>query len=593
MLKSLQMKLVLILMLLVIAVMAVVGTFLINSVTAYNIAEFQNQVANFFQHHSEELEQRAEGDQPVESMEEMLKSYTRALGLSNSRNFYIVDGETGQFVGSSEEREDAGGAQEPFTDLTPNMITAMGGEVGQQINALSPYFDVAMPLDGGRYVFAVVDNKTELNDLPWNIFTILLRSLMFGLAVAIMFSFILARTITVPVQNLTKMATRIAKGDFSQRPQTDSSDEIGTLTRTFGEMAQVLETTLSEVNGERNKLNTLFLHMADGMVAFDKNGHILHMNPAAQRMLGLTFDPQMTYTQVFPNLNIDDSDLGEDGKYIEIDYAANKRILKIFLAMFGTQDDDYSGVMAVLHDITEQTKLDSSRREFVANVSHELRTPLTNVKGYTETLLDAGDDIDAETRQKFLGVIYNESDRMTHIVKDLLTLSQLDYGRMEMEMTELPVQMIVSNIASAMMIEAKNQNITLTTTFGDNLPNLLADRARMEQVITNIVANAVKYNKPGGSVHIGVEYQAPHVVITVSDTGMGIPQEDIPRLFERFYRVDKARSREKGGTGLGLAIAKEIVEQHNGTIQVESQLDVGTTVTIRIPAADSGQEAAQ
>ena len=348
MLKSLQMKLVLILMLLVIAVMAVVGTFLINSVTAYNIAEFQNQVANFFQHHSEELEQRAEGDQPVESMEEMLKSYTRALGLSNSRNFYIVDGETGQFVGSSEEREDAGGAQEPFTDLTPNMITAMGGEVGQQINALSPYFDVAMPLDGGRYVFAVVDNKTELNDLTWNIFTILLRSLMFGLAVAIMFSFILARTITVPVQNLTKMATRIAKGDFSQRPQTDSSDEIGTLTRTFGEMAQVLETTLSEVNGERNKLNTLFLHMADGMVAFDKNGHILHMNPAAQRMLGLTFDPQMTYTQVFPNLNIDDSDLGEDGKYIEIDYAANKRILKIFLAMFGTQDDDYSGVMAVL-----------------------------------------------------------------------------------------------------------------------------------------------------------------------------------------------------------------------------------------------------
>ena len=424
MLKSLQMKLVLILMLLVIAVMAVVGTFLINSVTAYNIAEFQNQVANFFQHHSEELEQRAEGDQPVESMEEMLKSYTRALGLSNSRNFYIVDGETGQFVGSSEEREDAGGAQEPFTDLTPNMITAMGGEVGQQINALSPYFDVAMPLDGGRYVFAVVDNKTELNDLTWNIFTILLRSLMFGLAVAIMFSFILARTITVPVQNLTKMATRIAKGDFSQRPQTDSSDEIGTLTRTFGEMAQVLETTLSEVNGERNKLNTLFLHMADGMVAFDKNGHILHMNPAAQRMLGLTFDPQMTYTQVFPNLNIDDSDLGEDGKYIEIDYAANKRILKIFLAMFGTQDDDYSGVMAVLHDITEQTKLDSSRREFVANVSHELRTPLTNVKGYTETLLDAGDDIDAETRQKFLGVIYNESDRMTHIVKDLPTLSR-------------------------------------------------------------------------------------------------------------------------------------------------------------------------
>ncbi len=588
MLKSLQMKLVLILMLLVIAVMAVVGIFLVNSVTAYNISNFKQQMADFFALRGGEVEaglRACDGD--PQAMTQVMEAYTGGLGLDDHRNFYILDGRTGEFLASSQGRDET-----PFRELTPNMTAAMGGRTGQEITALSPYFDVALPLDGGAYVLAVVDDKGELDELTWTMFTILLRSLMFGLAVAAMLSFILAKTITNPVETLTKTADRIAAGDFSQRPQAESADEIGALTHTFNEMANVLESTLAEVNGERNKLNTLFIYMAEGMVAFGKNGRILHMNPAAQRMLGLELDPELTYAQVFPNMEIEEADLAEDGKCIEIDYAANKRILKIFLTMFGGADGENGGIMAVMHDITEQTKLDSSRREFVANVSHELRTPLTNVKGYTETLLDAGDDIDPQSRRSFLQVIYNESDRMTHIVKDLLTLSQLDYGRMDLRLAELPVEMIVANIASAMMIEAKNQGLTLETSFQRPLPNILADQARMEQVIANVISNAVKYNRPGGRVEVSAFVEGDQVAVRVKDTGIGIPQEDIPRLFERFYRVDKARSRERGGTGLGLAIAKEIVEQHNGTIQVESQLDQGTAVTIRIPAAPAGEESA-
>ena len=588
MLKSLQMKLVLILMLLVISVMAVVGIFLVNSVTAYNISNFKQQMADFFALRGNEVEaglRACDGD--PQAMAQVMEAYAGGLGLDDHRNFYILDGRTGEFLASSQGRDET-----PFRELTPNMTAAMGGRTGQEITALSPYFDVALPLDGGAYVLAVVDDKGELDELTWTMFTILLRSLMFGLAVAAMLSFILAKTITNPVETLTKTADRIAAGDFSQRPQAESADEIGALTHTFNEMANVLESTLAEVNGERNKLNTLFMYMAEGMVAFGKNGRILHMNPAARRMLGLEFDPELTYTRVFPNMEIEEADLAEDGKCIEIDYAANKRILKIFLTQFGGADSENGGIMAVMHDITEQTKLDSSRREFVANVSHELRTPLTNVKGYTETLLDAGDDIDPESRRSFLQVIYNESDRMTHIVKDLLTLSQLDYGRMDLRLAELPVEMIVANIASAMMIEAKNQGLTLETSFQRPLPNILADQARMEQVIANIISNAVKYNRPGGRVEVSAFAEGDQVAIQVKDTGIGIPQEDIPRLFERFYRVDKARSRERGGTGLGLAIAKEIVEQHNGTIQVESQLDQGTVITIRIPAAPAQEEEA-
>ena len=589
MLKSLQMKLVLILMLLVVAVMAVVGVFLVNSVTAYNRSDFQRQMVDFFALRGQELEKglsACNGD--LDQMEEVLEAYNGGLGLDDHRNFYILDGKTGEFLTSSESRDAT-----PFRELTPNMITAMEGEVGQTITALSPYFDVALPVDGGNYVLAVVDDKGELDELTWTMFTILIRSLMFGLAVAILLSFILARTITNPVQRLTRTAQHIAAGDFSQQPQAESADEIGNLTRTFGEMAKVLENTLAEVNGERNKLSTLFTHMADGVVAFDKSGHILHMNPAAQQMLGMEFGQELTYTQVFPNLNVEESDLGEGGQYIEIDYAANKRILKILLAMFGTAEDENSGIMAVLHDITEQKKLDSSRREFVANVSHELRTPLTNVKGYTETLLDAGDELDGETRRNFLQVIYNESDRMTHIVKDLLTLSQLDYGKMDMEMSPVPVKLIVQNIASAMLIEARGQGLTLETRLEEPLPLILADRNRMEQVIANIVSNAIKYNRPGGSVTLCAFSREDKVVIKVQDTGIGIPQEDIPRLFERFYRVDKARSRERGGTGLGLAIAKEIVEQHQGTIGVESQLDAGSTVTITLPVCPPEREGQQ
>ena len=584
MFRSLHRKLVLVLVLLIVSVMAVVGTFLINSVTSYHIREFQSQMASVFT--SEfilTLEQNA-GDSGV--LQDMIEAYSASLGIDEYRCFYVLDGKTGDYLSGS---DDDYGAQ---LVKTPNILTAMNGRVGQAAETLGEYFDVAIPIRDGQggvaFVVGVLDDKSELQELNWNLFTILIRAMLFGLVVAICLSFLLSKTITNPVERLTDQAARIAAGDFGSSAGIDSNDEIGVLSDTFDEMSAKLETTLRQVEEERNKLGTLFQHMADGMVAFDSEGRLLQFNPAAEVMLGRRLEDTLRYTDVFPDVQVRQEDLAQDGRSIEIDVAAGSRFLKIYFAPIRLGADS-TGLMAVLHDVTEQRKLDDSRREFVANVSHELRTPLTNVRGYAETLMSA-DDIDRDTQMRFLGVISSEADRMTRIVKDLLTLTRLDYNRMEMNMQLMDLRELGAKAAQAMEGQARSKDLTLTCTLPEALPEVLGDAERIQQVIINIITNAIKYNKPHGSITITGGTEGDRVFLRVADTGIGVPKEDLPRLFERFYRVDKARSRESGGTGLGLAIAKQIVESHGGTIGFDSEYGKGSVVTMYLPRAQKGAD---
>ena len=577
MFRSLHRKLVLVLVLLIVSVMAVVGTFLINSVTSYHIREFQSQMASVFT--SEfilTLEQNA-GDGGT--LQDMIEAYSASLGIDEYRCFYVLDGRTGAYLSGS---DDDYGAQ---IRLTPNVLTAMNGQVGQYTEKLGEYFDVAVPIRDSEgsvaFVVGVLDDKSELQELNWNLFTILIRAILFGLVVAIFLSFLLSKTITNPVERLTDQAARIAAGDFSSSAQIQSDDEIGILSDTFDEMSVQLETTLRQVEEERNKLDTLFQHMADGMVAFDSDGLLLQYNAAAEEMLNRKLEEKLRYTDVFPEVQVRPEDLAQDGRSIEIDFAAGPRFLKIYFApiRLGTEG---KGLMAVLHDVTEQRKLDDSRREFVANVSHELRTPLTNVRGYAETLMSA-DDIDRGTQMRFLGVISSEADRMTRIVKDLLTLTRLDYNRMEMHMQEMDLRELGQKAAQAMEGQATGQGLTLTCTLPEEMPPVMGDPERIQQVIINIITNAIKYNKPQGSIAITGGTEGEQVFLRVEDTGIGVPKADVERLFERFYRVDKARSRESGGTGLGLAIAKQIVETHGGHIGFDSEYGKGSVVTLYLP----------
>ena len=577
MFRSLHRKLVLVLVLLIVSVMAVVATFLINSMTSYHIREFQSQMSSVFT--SEFILTLEQNAQDSGTLQDMIEAYSAPLGIDEYRCFYVLDGQTGDYLSGS---DDDYGAR---LVKTPNILPAMTGQVGQQTETLGEYFDVAIPIRDGQgrvsFVVGVLDDKSELQELNWNLFTILIQAMLFGLVVAICLSFLLSKTITDPVERLTDQAARIAAGDFDSSADIKSSDEIGILSDTFDEMSVQLSNTLRQVEEERNKLDTLFQHMADGMVAFDDQGQLLQFNPAAEGMLGRKLDESLCYTDVFPEVQVRQEDMAMDGRSIEIDFAAGPRFLKIYFAPIRLGGDN-KGLMAVLHDFTEQRKLDDSRREFVANVSHELRNPLTNVRGYAETLMSV-DDIDRGTQMRFLGVISSEADRMTRIVKDLLTLTRLDYNRMEMHMEPMDLRELGQKAAQAMEGQATGQGLTLNCQLPDSLPMVVGDAERIQQVIINIITNAIKYNKPQGAIYITGGTEGEKVFLRVEDTGIGVPKEDLKRLFERFYRVDKARSRESGGTGLGLAIAKQIVESHGGSIGFDSEYGKGSVVTLYLP----------
>ena len=579
MFRSLHMKLVLILVLMIISVMAVVGTFLINSVNTFYLDNFYEQMQSVFTTDTILSMEEAAAENGADGLITIVDAHRSRLGIDDYRNYYILDGQ-GRFLDGSN----------PNITLTrtSNIISAMAGEAGMRSSVSDSMMDVAVPvdMDGNDvvdYIVYIADDKQEISDLSWRFFQIVMQAMMFGLLAAILLSFLLSKTITTPIERITEGAKSIAEGNFDQDLGVQSSDEIGELTRSFNYMARRLKSTVGEVQGERDKLNTLFLHMTDGVAAFTTEGKLIHMNPATENLLGVRMEDGLSFDEMFADLDMPNSDETAMRTFLTSEITRFGRVLSVTLAPYGALDGE-GGVIAVIHDITEQRRLDDARREFVANVSHELRTPLTNIRSYTETLLDAAGDIPLDTEKQFLGVISSESERMARIVTDLLTLSKLDYGRMELRMTRFSLADMLRNVANAMKLTAQDSGHELQVDTPDDLPAIVGDRERIEQVVVNILSNAVKYTPAGGHIRLAAcTVPNNRVRITVEDDGVGIPASDVPRLFERFYRVDKARSRAAGGTGLGLAIAKEIVEQHEGKIALASEYGKGTTVTITLP----------
>lgn len=345
-----------------------------------------------------------------------------------------------------------------------------------------------------------------------------------------------------------------------------------------------LKDKLSEVSTRKNQIETILLHMTDGIVAFNMEGEIILINPAAKNFLSISPEDN-TFNDIFSKFKLDIN--MEKVIYLESWTSTDEIIqveekyVKVFFAPFKNEEDRPDGVIAVVQDITEHVKLDNMQKELVADVSHELKTPITSIMGYADTLLEGG--YDEQTQEKFLNVIATESRRMARLVTDLLTLSRYDNNRKNTQKEPFDLGDLVKKCQEKLAIEIKKKNHTVNCFVTADVPLVYADKDDIERVVLNILSNSIKYTHDNGEIKIYVGFVYNDAYIKIFDNGIGIPEEDLSRIFERFYRVDKARTREMGGTGLGLSIAKEILDKNGGSIDIKSETGKGTEVVIRIP----------
>ena len=345
-----------------------------------------------------------------------------------------------------------------------------------------------------------------------------------------------------------------------------------------------LKDKLSEVSTKKNQIETILLHMTHGIIAFNMSGEIILINPAAKKFLSISPEDN-TFNDIFKkfeiDINMEKIIYLESWTSTEKRFQVDDRYVKVFFAPFKNEEDRPDGVIAVIQDITEHVKLDNMQKELVADVSHELKTPITSIMGYADTLLEGG--YDEETQQKFLNVIASESRRMARLVTDLLTLSRYDSNKKKTQKEAFDLGELVKKCQEKLAIEIKKKNHTVNCFVTADVPLVYADKDDIERVVLNIMTNSIKYTQDGGEIKIYVGFVYNDAYIKIFDNGIGIPEEDLSRIFERFYRVDKARTREMGGTGLGLSIAKEILDKNGGSIDIKSKVGEGTEVVIRIP----------
>ncbi len=430
-------------------------------------------------------------------------------------------------------------------------------------------------------------------------------ALAFGIAflIAVALSVGLAHSITKPLSTIAIAAQELAKGDHAVRIRTGSRDEVGLLADTLNHMTDQLKTKIDELSEDRGQLLAMLTSMVEGVMVLDSRGRVLQINPALERMFDVT------------RMDVRGHPCSDVFRYPQLDTLVSRVLTKrmnaedeILLHPSGrrlhieasvTANDRENDAFAVLvfHDMTELRRLELIRKDFVANVSHELRTPLTSIKGYIEALLDGAKD-DPETSTKFLNIILKQSDRLNLILEDLLQLSRIESGQILFKREPLHIQGAIERTLAMIKPLADKKGHRLVSSVEGDLPAVLGDEDRLIQVLSNLLDNAVKYTAGTGTITVAAhpvsdDAERPGITtaveLSVTDTGIGIPEQDRPRIFERFYRVDKARSRELGGTGLGLAIVRHIVEGLGGRVWVEGNVPTGSRFVVRLPIQQIGQ----
>ncbi|MEW9122319.1 MAG: two-component system histidine kinase PnpS [Thermotaleaceae bacterium] len=503
----------------------------------------------------------------------------------------------GSVIGDSEiKREDMSSIENHL--YRPEVQEALSGNIGKSKRFSTTvdfnYLYIAIPLLIDNKVYGITRLAfplTEINRINFIFFENILISVLCGLVVATILGYRYVNNVTKPIEEITKTAQAIANGSFQNRVYVKTSDEIRILADTFNFMTEKLNDTISELRDKNTKLQSTLTSMNEALFAVDKSYKIMLMNPVARTLFKIEEEQVLGkhILEVIRNNKLHDilkdilnyNTIGETE--ISIDYPEQK-ILKIYTNFIRLDMDPNRiiGVMALIQDVTEMRKLEKMRSDFVTNVSHELKTPLTSITGFIETLKNGAIE-NEKVRDRFLDIIEIETERLSRLIDDLLSLSAIEHNKLNFSKEPISINESIKEVADIVEGLANQKNIKMIVELEGALPVIYGNLDWFKQMMINLMDNAIKYTLEGGAVKVLAYKRYENVFIVVKDTGIGIPKEDIPRLFERFYRVDKARSKKAGGTGLGLAIVKHIVLSFNGEIKVNSELGKGSEFIIRIP----------
>lgn len=587
---GMQGKIVLMYSLLILFAMQLSGVYLVRSLENYYLQNYTSSqtakgelLVNFIRRYLMEEDGQGEhlaamvaefggGTPPMETM--VLDRYGRLLAGPDQRYHAMLGGRVIQ--------------DDILLALAGNKVEAV--RIDPETGAR--HYHLVMPVKNAGTVVGVVFMKGSLEHIH-----LILREIKFflitgwsiALGIAVIIGFMLTRTITRPIKEVTSRAAAMAGGDFSQHIEVRSNDEIGELGQMFNILTGRLQQTLGEISAEKTKVEAILNYMTDGIIALNHRGAVIHVNPATKTILegqgtqvAVGLPGQRVLAELFSAEELESLLQSDRSVTHEVSLGTTgEKTYQVHFAPF-RESGEQQGMLIVLHDVTRERNFSRLQQEFVANVSHELRTPLTTVKNYVETLLSGAQE-NPDTRGRFLHVLERETERMVKLVKDLLVLSQMDYQDTDWTRREIDLTALVQSVLEQVDFDARGRNLQIKSALPGEAVKVSGDIDKIRQVLLNLLDNAMKFTPPGGEITVTVSCEGGEAHLSVLDTGIGIPEEDVGRVFERFHRVDKTRSRGSGGTGLGLSIARQIIEAHGGTIHLKSILNQGTEVSICLP----------
>ncbi|MBB3868480.1 cell wall metabolism sensor histidine kinase WalK [Geobacillus sp. NFOSA3] len=589
--RSIHFKFAVIYVLLILIAMQIIGVYFVRKLETELVQSFKNSLNERVTLLAYNVEQamNKERDSKSPMLEEDIRSLLNDFVSDDISEVRVIDHKGKVLATSNPYMQNIVGKRTTEIYVKRSLVT---GEIvdqmfidqkGHRMYISSTPIKSSGEIKGVIYIIASMENVfSQMKQIN----TILATGTGIALFITAVLGVLLSRTITRPISDMRKQALAMTKGDFSRKVKIYGYDEIGQLAMTFNNLTKKLQEAQATTEGERRKLESVLTHMTDGVIATDRRGRIILINDAALNILNVSRETVLS-SSIIDVLGIGDQytfeTLLEERDSLILDFSTDEElyILRASLSVIQKESGLINGLIVVLHDITEQEKIDRERREFVANVSHELRTPLTTMKSYLEALAE-GAWQDKAIAPRFIEVVQTETERMIRLVNDLLQLSKLDSKDYKLNKSWVNFSEYFHKVIDRFEL-TKSENITFVRKIPKEAIFIEIDKDKITQVLDNIISNAIKYSPQGGKITFRVRELADEIIVSVSDEGVGIPKADLAKVFERFYRVDKARSRKLGGTGLGLAIAKEVVIAHGGTIWAESKEHKGTTIFFTLP----------